>query len=187
MKFRILYGGTEYSFAKDPDFTPVSTSKKFWANVIEKYYSKYKGIAAWHNQIISEVGRTGKLIMPTGRQYAFEMKRNWRGDLQLPVQQIKNYPVQGFGADVVSILRVMVYKRSKKYELDGLLINTVHDSIVVDCPREATRDWIILFKECFEDLPKNIEKVFGFKFDMKIRVEIMIGKNQYNLHKVLKT
>ena len=51
-KFRLLYGGSAYSYANDPDFRKVSTSQTFWQDVIDKYYTKYTGIAQWHKQLI---------------------------------------------------------------------------------------------------------------------------------------
>ncbi len=89
----LIYGGTEHSFVRDPDFMPVSTNKKYWANVIEQYYSKYKGIKEWHDKLIAEVVETGKIQMLTGRSYIFDWKDNWKGDKELPITQIKNYPV----------------------------------------------------------------------------------------------
>ena len=47
--------------------------------------------------------------------------------------QIKNYPVQGFAtADIVPIACINAYKMMKYSNVKSLLINTVHDSIVVD-------------------------------------------------------
>jgi len=88
LNFRILYGGNEYSFANDPEFTAVSSSEKYWKEVIESYYSKYKGIKQWHSKIIREVVNTGQLVMPTGRVYKFE-----KTDRGYKDTQIKNYGV----------------------------------------------------------------------------------------------
>jgi DNA polymerase I-like protein with 3'-5' exonuclease and polymerase domains len=93
LKFRLLYGGSEFSFAKDPDFTPVSTSQKYWRKVIDRYYEKYSGIAAWHNGLLATVSRTKKLEMPTGRIYNFDLVKGFNGELKLPETTIKNYPV----------------------------------------------------------------------------------------------
>ena len=41
--FRIIYGGSAFSFANDPDFRDTSTSEKYWQSVIDKFYAKYKG------------------------------------------------------------------------------------------------------------------------------------------------
>lgn len=91
LQFRILYGGTEYGFVKDPDFTSCSTSLKYWRAAIDKYYDKYRGIYAWHSSIIEEVGRTSKLVMCTGREYEWDLMKF--GSFKIPEPQVKNYPV----------------------------------------------------------------------------------------------
>ena len=123
--FRILYGGTAYSFINDPDFMYVSKSEKYWANVIDKYYDKYKGLKAWHDSLLEQVIRTGKLVMPTGRVYSFSPIKTARGDMKWPITNIKNYPVQGTGSDLVTIARVSLYNRMKKAGLQSKLRATV--------------------------------------------------------------
>lgn len=177
LKFRILYGGTAYSFAKDPDFTGVSTSVKYWEKVIEKYYDKYKGLAQWHNNIIQQVTLTKKLVMPTGRVYEYTLTPY--GDW--PVTQIKNFPVQGLGADVVSVARVAFYKRLKKQGFIALPIATVHDSIVLDSPPEEVAALVSLFHEVFKDTPKLFEQWFGKPFNLPLQCEVSTGHNMADL------
>lgn len=92
-KFLILYGGTAYSLAINTDLCKVNSSVKYWDKVIEKYYAKYKGIADWHKVIIAKVAKNKLLVMPTGREYEYEFKKNYKGELELPLTTIKNYPV----------------------------------------------------------------------------------------------
>lgn len=96
--FRLMYGGSAFSYANDPDFTEVSTSQKYWQRVIDAFYSKYKGFAKWHNDILQQATSTGRLVMPTGRVYTFEMVRNYKGELKAPATTIKNYPVSNLAA-----------------------------------------------------------------------------------------
>lgn len=91
--FRIIFGGTAFSFYKDPDFAEAKYSLKKWEEVIEKFYRKYKGIHAWHQRLIKEATTTKYLSIPTGRKWHFEMVRNYKGELEWPITQIKNYPV----------------------------------------------------------------------------------------------
>ena len=178
--FRLMYGGSAYSYANDPDFTNVSTSERYWQNVIDKFYSKYKGLAAWHTSIIQEVTLTGKLVMPTGREYQYE--RDWKGNW--PQTTIKNYPVQGFGADLMAIARVSFNKRFVDKKIDGKQINTVHDSIVVDCADHEVERVTHLFHDVFNDLPANFERLFGVPFDLPLRCEVSAGKNMKELEEV---
>lgn len=175
--FRIIYGGTEYGFVNDSDFTRVSTSKNYWRGVIDKFYSKYRGIASWHDGLLQEVGRTGKIVTPFGRVFNYGRKEN--GDL--PASAIKNYIVQGTGADIVAMARVSMFKRWKKSGIEGKLINTVHDSIVIDCPSKEVDKVVALTNEVFRDLPGNINKMFGVDFNLPVKVEIAVGPNQKDL------
>lgn len=180
LTFRILYGGTEYSFSQDPDFTGVSTSQKYWKEVIEKFYSKYKGLSAWHSKLIQTASSTGKIVMPTGRFYAYESYiRN--GDIVWPRTTILNYPVQGLGADLMSIARVSFFKRFKTAGFTGVLISTIHDSIVVDVPIWEVERVCQLFMEVFRDIPMNYKRIFGVDFPLPCRCEISYGPNKLNL------
>jgi len=70
----------------------VSTRESFWQDVIDKYYQKYYGIAAWHKEIIYEAQTNGRLCIPSGRYYPiapdFTKRQPW------PITVIKNYPVE---------------------------------------------------------------------------------------------
>lgn len=178
--FRILYGGTEHSFARDPDFASVSKSKDYWAKVIDKFYNKYKGLAAWHTKIIQEVTLTGEVVMPTGRRYSFE--RTSRGDW--PVTNIKNYPVQGLGADIMSIIRVDFARRFWKSGIEGKLRSTVHDSIVVDVPNKHVDKTTEMFYDVFSSMPKNFKRIFGKDYSLPLGCEIKVGMNLRDLEKV---
>lgn len=175
-KFKLLYGAMEYGFSQDPDFTFISTSPKYWKKVIDKYYEKYKGIGSWHSKIISEVARTGMLTSPSGRTYKWEI----RGD-RLPTTEIKNYMVQGFGADIVACARVSMFNRWKKAGMKGKMVNTVHDSIVCDITSDELDKAVVLVKEVFQELPSQLNRIFGINFDLEVKVEILYGNNQFNL------
>ena len=176
LNFRILYGGNEFSFANDPDFTSISKSKAYWKDVVDAYYDKYKGIAAWHTKIIREVIETNKLVAPTGREYYFQKFGGQYKDTQ-----IKNYAVQGTGADLMALARVSAYNRLKSlgYGDKCLLVNTVHDSIILDYDDKVcdTQVLVDMFHSVFVDLPLNFEKIFKSPFNVPMSAECQIGKN----------
>lgn len=172
--FRILYGGTEHSFVKDPDFTAVSTNKKYWAKAIENYYSKYKGIKSWHNRLIQEATTTGKIVSPTGRTFKYQPKETAYG-MEWPVTTIKNYIVQGTGADLVMIARISLYNRMKAAEYKSKLIATVHDSIVIDCPDNEWEEVAKVALQAVRDVPSNFERLFGKPFNLALNAEVLYG------------
>lgn len=176
LKFRILYGGTEYGFVKDPDFTPVSTSKEYWAKAIEAYYTKYKGIRKWHNKLLQQVVLTGRVESPTGRFFTFEPKQG-RNGLEWPAMTIKNYPVQSLGADLVMIARITLFNRMKTGNFRGKLVSSVHDSIVIDCPKDEVNALAALAMSSINDVPKNFQKLYNKEFNLALKAEVLTGYN----------
>lgn len=178
----LLYGGSAYSYANDPDFMSVSTDEKFWQEVIDKYYDKYKGIAKWHKQLVETAQKEGKLTIPSGRYYPIKPDKNYRGELKWPLTVIKNYPVQGFGADLVKIARLETKKRLLQEEgIRAHLVCTVHDSIVIDCHDEdVTRVGRLLF-ESIERVPELCKQIWNYDFKVPITSEVQYGPNKADM------
>lgn len=178
--FRLIYGGSAYSYANDPDFTGVSTSERFWQGVIDEFYTKYSGVGKWHTTLVQEASSTGRIRMPTGRFYNFNSTQRGR-DLVWPRTKILNYPVQGLAADLMALARVSFFRRFKAAKLSGVLVNTIHDSIVVDVPNHEVLAVCKLFEEVFNDIPLNFKRVFGVDFNLPTKCEVSYGKDKYNL------
>lgn len=180
LKFRLLYGGTEHSFARDPDFTAVSSSKEYWKKAIEAYYTKYKGIRTWHNKLIQEATTKGTIISPTGRMFHYTPKETAWG-MEWPVTTIKNYIVQGTGADLVAIARVSLFNRMKAAGFKSKLVATVHDSIVIDCPDTEWEQVAKVALQAVQDVPANFERLFGKPFNLKLNAEVLYGPTMGNM------
>lgn len=181
--FRIIFANLKWAantYAHDPDFTPTSSSKRFWQNVIDKFVEKYKGFSSWHTRLIQEVTTTGRIVMCTGRVYTFDKDKygEW------PLTQIFNHPVQGLGADILSIIRVSFAGRFKKAGIKGVICNTVHDSIVVDCEAVEKERVTEIFHQVFLDFNKNFFRVFGVEFNLPLRCEVSVGNNMKDLKEV---
>jgi DNA polymerase I-like protein with 3'-5' exonuclease and polymerase domains len=81
--------------------------------------------------------------------------------------------------------RVSLFKRWKKTDIKGELINTVHDSIVIDCPSKEVGRWVELTNNVFNDLPGNINRLYpDANFNLPIKVEIAVGNNQKDLTEI---
>lgn len=184
--FRIIFGGSAYSFANDIEFADCKLNEKQWNEVIDKFYSKYKGVAKWHRDIVKQVVETGVLTIPTGRSFTFEPKRNWKGEMEWPITTIKNYPVQGLEADLMMITRISLYNRLKQYP-KVKFVNSVHDSILVDCPDNDVGTVVRVIYEVFRDVPLNFERIFKVKFNIPYRGEVQVGKDYKKMEEVVDT
>jgi DNA polymerase I-like protein with 3'-5' exonuclease and polymerase domains len=82
----------------------------------------------------------------------------------------------------MAIARVSLANRLKDMK-DIKLINTVHDSIIVDFNSKVCDNISIvrLVDKCFTDIPTNFEKLFGVKFNLPMRVECQVGPTWGNM------
>jgi DNA polymerase-1 len=177
-KFKLLYGATAFGYAHDSDFVDVSTSEKYWQGIIDEYYAKYKGIRKWHNELINTAKRHGQLEIPSGRFYPIIPDPGKREPWPLTV--IKNYPVQGFGADLVMLARLQARKELYRSGLisRALLIATIHDSIVVDCENGCVEEVGRILNQSVEDVPRLCRQVFGYAFSLPLTAEVQYGPNK---------
>jgi DNA polymerase I-like protein with 3'-5' exonuclease and polymerase domains len=167
-KFKMIYGGTPGGFAKDPDFQFLHWNKKKWENIKNAYYEKYNGIKHWHDELLDTVIYSGFYESPSGRIYDY--RKLLREPDWFYIPKIKNYPVQGFGADIVKIARISLHRRwQPEY---GKLVNTIHDSIIVDTPESMCYNITHTMKEVFVDLPENLRRSYKIDWQLPLEVEI---------------
>ena len=165
----------------------VSTSERFWQNVIDEYYNKYQGIRQWHNRLIETAMQDRQLEIPSGRIFPIEPDYSKREPWPLTV--IKNYPVQGFGADLVMLARLQASKLLREYiaaagvipSMTPVLISTIHDSIVADCPENQVEIVGKLLNQAVEDVPKLCKQVFKHNFSLPLTAEVQYGPNKCDM------
>jgi DNA polymerase I-like protein with 3'-5' exonuclease and polymerase domains len=171
--FRTIFRGSGYAFSIDPDFMDVSDDSDFWDDINRKFYLKYKGLDDWHKSLAKTVAQRQPIVTPFGREFLILPL----DDGKLPWTIFVNYPVQGTGADLMLVARVSLHNRMRKLGLKSLLVSTVHDSIVVDCVPEEVSTVVELLYRVFDDLPKNIKKLFGANLLIPFPCEVKVGPN----------
>ena len=66
----------------------------------------------------------------------------------------------------------------------SLLINTVHDSLVMDVHPQEKKEMIDLMKESMLCISKECERRYNLVFDMPIDIELKIGHDWLNLQEI---
>ncbi|MGH8654964.1 MAG: DNA polymerase [Gammaproteobacteria bacterium] len=85
--------------------------------------------------------------------------------------QIKNYAVQGLAAELVKLAIGDIARKHPRV----LMINTIHDSIVVDVRVEYVHAVVDILRNVLEDLPASMEATYGVTWDTPIRCDISTG------------
>ena len=162
--FAPLYGATGYGR------TPAE------AAYYEHFTDKYRGIAKWHKNLATEVLTFKKITTPSGRQFSFpDVKRRKNGTVT-NFTAIKNYPVQSFAtADIVPVVLLKMYEKLKP--MQSMLVNSVHDSVVIDVHPDEEQQVISLISDINNELKSLIDDKFNINFNVPLLLEAKIGVN----------
>jgi DNA polymerase I-like protein with 3'-5' exonuclease and polymerase domains len=180
MTFRLIYGGSAYSFYIDQKMP--NYSKKKWAEIVEAFYNKYSGLKAWQANNVRLVYRNnGVLRNPTGRMFKF-----YKGPKGYRPQQVKNFPVQAFAtADVMPLAMTIIYKKFRKAGFKSLFIGQVHDSLLFDTYKEELEAIALLCRDVFRNLPKYVMQLWPeINFDLPMDGDAEYGESWGNLKKL---
>ena len=162
--FAPLFGATGYGRSKAV------------AAYYEHFTEKYQGVAKWHKKLADEAMRFMKITNVSGRQYAFpDVTRRSNGSVT-HFTMIKNYPVQGFATgDVVPVVLCEIERRLM--DMHSCLVNSVHDSVVIDVHPDETEVVIQTIKDMNEDLNSLVEKAYGVTMNVPLLLEAKLGDN----------
>jgi hypothetical protein len=180
--FRTIFRGSGWAFANDPDFMHVSSSSEFWDGMNEKFYQKYYTLDATHKKWADLVMAGKPIEGPLGRSWVFS-RLDKQGNIKIPWTFLSNYPVQGTGADVMTIARIMAKKRITNAGIPCKWRSTVHDSIVLDTTLPFLTSLRDIFDGVFADIPKTIEKLYGYKWIVPMACESKYGPNMKEMKK----
>jgi DNA polymerase I-like protein with 3'-5' exonuclease and polymerase domains len=167
--------------AKAHTFAPLYGATGFGRTTAEaEYYKhftqKYQGIADWHTRLAKEALTTERITTPSGRQFKFDGVRRLDNGKITNFTQIKNYPVQSFAtADIVPIALLHIDKLLRG--MQSCVVNSVHDSIVVDVHPNEELQVIDIIKKTNDDLPGLITMRWGIVFNVPLELEAKIGEN----------
>ena len=90
--------------------------------------------------------------------------------------QLKNYPVQSLAtADIVPI--ALLHIDSKLDSMESCIVNTVHDSIVIDVHPDERGKVLNIINETNNELNKLIETRWNIVFNVPLLLESKIGNN----------
>jgi len=174
--------------AKAHTFAPLYGASGYGRSKAEAAYythftEKYKGIADWHNTLAKEALNTGKITTPSGREFSFpDVQRNARGRISY-FTQIKNYPVQSFAtADIVPVALQWIETLLKGNK--SCVVNTVHDSIVIDVHPEEEDQVLTAIDDCNTNLYMYIKQDLGVDINVPLLLESKIGNNWLDIKNV---
>lgn len=172
---------TERQAAKEHTFAPLFGATGYGrpkpvAAYYEHFNQKYKGVAKWHKKLGDEAMRFLKITNVSGRQYAFpDVTRRSNGSVS-HFTMIKNYPVQGFATgDIVPVV-LLEFERLLE-PLHSCLVNTVHDSMVIDVHPSEVEKVLTIVGNINANLNCVIKDAYDIEMNVPLLLEAKMGKN----------
>lgn len=199
--FHVIYGGGAKSMAIRMDI-PEDFCKQF----INNFYGRYPMAKMWQDNLVRQVeaSRTildettdkghrkhqGVFKSLTGRKYYFKTNDTPKFLEEKGIvtgfnpPEIKNYPVQGLAtADIHMIALGNLFRKCLLYRDNILLINTVHDSVLLDCRKDFLEKGCILVRDGLYCIKNILKDRFNIEFNVPLGVEIKVGKSWAEMNK----
>lgn len=188
--FLLVYGGGAATLMAQSGCDK-ATAKKF----INTFYTRYKGVKEYHERIVKDAERLAQVsydptksgpdyhyyhASPTGRHYIFKKYPNeYKGGLTFSPTELKNWPIQGFATgDVVPMMVGLLLNQLEKENLtEAKLVMTVHDSVVLDVPKDLLYTVASVAKKTLESAPQYLKSVFNIDFPCRLSVGVESGIN----------
>ena len=121
--------------------------------------------------------------LPTGCRIAFKTL-----DVMRNLPPVKNYPIQGFGAEVAQIMIGRVSRmlfENNFYDQRCFLTNFVHDSLWLDCHKDVVKEASESIARVMSEVDTVFPKLFpGVTIPVPLKVTIMAGPDMQSLEKI---
>lgn len=137
--------------------------------------------------------RRGEWQAPTGCLYSFRTwdapaflkKRGIEDSFSPP--ELKNYPVQGTGGEVVQIILGKLWRHfiaCDNYGGLAFLVNTVHDCVWADTHKSVAKQMQADLKRIMESVPEVLNEAFNMDVTVPFPVEVESGPSMLQLKHV---
>ena len=178
--FGFLYGGSAQGFvgyAKKSygvDFTLGQADQ-----VRSKFFKLYSALPKWYEKIWKDCRRNNYVKSLFGRKRIIDNINSKNSYLRGAAErQSINHPDQGSCADMLLLALYHINKYIKEKNIRARIINTVHDSIVLECHKDDLMRTAKIVKTIMENIPTPFEKL------CPIKAELEYGPNWGELSKL---
>lgn len=175
--------------------------------LVEAENEEYPGVQKFNAEVEAEVAETaepfhdgergyrvfrrGTYQAITGTMYSFRswdapdyLRRRGITDTFSPTE-MKNYPVQGTGGELVQMILGQLWRwfvKNDHFDGKAFLVNTVHDCVWADC-HKSVRDKVVAgMVKIMQAIPHFLKHFFGIDCPVGFPVDAEAGPNMLTLH-----
>ena len=172
VNFGIVYGMSDYGLSQN-----LGIGRKEASLYIQSYFEKYPGVKEFMETIISGARSDGYVTtLLSRRRYLPDINHRNRNIRSFAERTAINTPIQGSAADLIKMAMIKIYDEITKRNLKTKMLLQVHDELIFEVPSDEVTEVSLMIKE-------NMENIFELKVPLK--VDLKIGKNWYDMDKIV--
>ena len=168
INFGIIYGLSPFGLAQQ-----LGIEQKEAAQFINAYFTRYRGVKEYLDNMLAETRKTGVAKTLFGRIRPIP-------EITSPQVQLRNFaertalnsPLQGTAADLIKMAMINIDRRLAEEEFEAKMILQVHDELLFEVPAKELAKLKKLVKEEMEGV---------YQMEVPIVVEIGVGPNWRDL------
>lgn len=140
--FGTLYGSGAATMAETMTKNGLKTDKESAIFLVKDYHENFPSVRQTTRRFDKELRLQGFLINSFGRRYHIPVKFGYKA---------LNYMCQGTSADIIKVAMVALWRWLRDNNFRSRLIMTIHDEIVLECPRSEEKTVIPQALRIMED------------------------------------
>ena len=168
INFGIIYGLSPFGLAQQ-----LGIEQKEAAQFINAYFTRYRGVKEYLDNVLAETRKTGVAKTLFGRIRPIT-------EITSPQVQLRNFaertalnsPLQGTAADLIKMAMINIDRRLAEEKFEAKMILQVHDELLFEAPAKESAKLQKLVKEEMEGV---------HKLAVPVVVEIGVGPNWRDL------
>jgi DNA polymerase-1 len=149
VSFTILYGGDAYTIHNQHDEISMEKAEE----MVETYFELFPQIKEYGDWCAEFAEDHGYIESPYGRrEHLPYINDRDNGRKRMAERQAKNMPAQSAASDTLMLAMIIVDKKLIEGKYKSKLVNTVHDSLLLDCPDEEVDEVAKLVSRTMENV-----------------------------------
>jgi len=166
LNFGIVYGMGAVAFARSSGL-----SRKEARHFIEEYFSDFKKIKKWQEEVKEGVRKNGYVENLNGRKRWLPAITSVNRFLASEAERAAiNMPIQSLAADIIKLAMIKVHQQYKNDDVRLLL--SIHDELLFEIKSDKVNSVV-------KKITQIMESVYNFPVHLK--VDVSVGKNWADL------
>jgi DNA polymerase I-like protein with 3'-5' exonuclease and polymerase domains len=175
VQFGIVYQESAKGLSEDLRAEGIDMSVEDCEKFIRKYFARFPKVQKWINETKRFAKRNKYVKTLTNRiRHLATIDSIDRSVASEAERQAVNAPIQSTGSDCTLMSLIQIHRYLKETGKRSVICITVHDSIVLDCPKDEVLEVSAKVKHIMENLAEYNE-FYKFLGDVPIVSEMEIG------------